>query len=126
VRFVVKMYPYRYRDFSHIAAEAALAARDQGKFWEMHEKLLEKSPRLDRASLIEYAREVGLDMERFVRDLDAMKHKDVIERDKDLAYKLDLYNTPSFFFNGRMVLGNRPYESFQKILQEELDAAKNK
>jgi protein-disulfide isomerase len=120
------MYPYRYRDFSHMAAEAALAARDQGKFWEMHWKLLENSPKLDRASLIEYARELGLNMDKFVKDLDGMKHKDLIERDKELAYKLDLYNTPSFFLNGRMVLGNRPYEYFQKVLEEELDAAKKK
>lgn len=124
MRFVVKMYPYRYRDFSHSAAEAALSARDQGKFWEMHAKLLENSPKLDRASLIKYAREIGLNMTRFVNDLDNMKHKAHIERDKELAYALDLYNTPSFFFNGRIVLGNRPYESFQKILEEELDAAR--
>lgn len=118
------MYPYRYRDFSHIAAEAALAARDQGKFWEMHFKLLENSPKLDRSSLLLYAREIGLDMKKFTRDLDNMKHKDLIERDKELAFKLDLYNTPSFFFNGRRVLGDRPYENFQKILEEELDAAR--
>lgn len=118
------MYPYRYRDFSHIAAEAALAARDQGKFWEMHTVLLENSPKLDRDSLISYAKSIGLDMKKFISDLDGMKHKDLIERDKELAYKLDLYNTPSFFFNGRMVLGNRPYELLQKVLEEELDAAK--
>ncbi len=118
------MYPYRYRDFSHIAAEAALAARDQGKFWEMHNKLLENSPKLDRESLIKYAQEIGLDMKKFTNDLDNMKHRDIIERDKELAYKLDLYNTPSFFFNGRIVLGNRPYEVFKKVLDEELDDAK--
>jgi protein-disulfide isomerase len=126
VRFVIKMYPYRYRDFSHIAAEAALAARDQGKFWEMHDLLLERSPKLDRESLIEYARELGLEMKTFTRDLDAMAHKDIIERDKKLAKDLDLYSTPAFFFNGRKVVGNRPYENLQRILEEELDAARKK
>jgi protein-disulfide isomerase len=120
------MYPYRYRDFSHIAAEAAFAARDQGKFWEMHDLLLERSPKLDRESLIEYARELGLEMKTFTRDLDAMAHKDIIERDKKLAKDLDLYSTPAFFFNGRKVVGNRPYENLQRILEEELDAARKK
>lgn len=123
VRFVIKFYPYRYRHFAFIAAEAALAAREQGKFWEMHWKLLENSPKLDRESLLRYARELGLDMKQFTRDLDGMRHMDIIKRDVKLAEDMDLYNTPSFFFNGRKVLGNRPYENLKRILEEELDAA---
>lgn len=124
-RLVVKMYPYRYRDFSHIAAEAALAAGEQGKFCEMHELLLANSPRLDRDSLKDYARELGLDMQRFTRDLEGMRHAEPIERDKALAVAMDLYNTPAFFFNGRKVLGNRPYEYFKRVIEEELNALGN-
>lgn len=124
VRLVIKNYPYKYRDYSHIAAEASLAARDQGKYWEMHDMLLKKSPQLDRASLIQYARELGLDAKKFTESLDAMKHSAAIERDKKLAVDLDLYNTPTFFINGRKVVGNRPYEYFQKIIDEELKHAK--
>lgn len=105
-----------------MSAEAVLAAWDQGKFEEMHLKMLDNSPRLDRDSLIKYAREVGLDMDRFVSDLDGMKHMRHIERDKKLAVDLDLYNTPSFFINGRRLLGNVPYEFFRKVIEEELDA----
>jgi protein-disulfide isomerase len=117
------MYPYKYRDFAHIAAEAALAAWEQGKFWQMHTTLLENSPRLDRESLIQYAKMIGLDVGRFTRDLDKMKHADIIERDKKLAESMDLYNTPAFFFNGRKVLGNIPFEYLKKFMEEELDAA---
>ncbi len=117
------MYPYRYRDFSHIAAETALAAWDQGKFWPMHKLLLEKSPRLDRQSLLLYARDLGLDMKRFTKDLNNMRHSKTIERDKKLAESLDLYNTPAFFFNDRKVLGNRPYAYLKKFFEEELNAA---
>lgn len=124
-RLVVKMYPYRYRDFAHISAEAALAARDQGRFCEMHRLLLEKSPDLDRDSLLEYARQVGLDMEKFRRDLDGMRHKELIEQDKDLAKSMDIYNTPTFFVNGRKIIGNIPYAYFKKVMQEELDALGN-
>jgi protein-disulfide isomerase len=120
VRLVVKNYPYKYRDYAHIAAEASLAARDQNKYWEMHDLLLKKSPQLDRASLIRYAGEIGLDVKRFTESLDAKKHSAAIERDKKLAADLDLYNTPAFFINGRKVVGNRPYEYFQKIIDEEL------
>ncbi len=124
IRLVIKNYPYKYRDYSHIAAEASLAALDQGKYWEMHDLLLKKSPQLDRASLIKYAQAIGLDVKKFAESLDSMKHSAFIERDKKLAVDLDLYNTPTFFINGRKVVGNRPYEYFRKIIDEELKHAK--
>lgn len=123
VRLIIKHYPYRYRDYARIAAEASLAARDQGKFWEMHDLLLERSPRLDRESLISYARELGLDVKKFTESLDRKKNDKEIERDLQLALKMDLYNTPTFYINGRKVVGNRPYEYFKKILDEELAGA---
>jgi protein-disulfide isomerase len=120
VRLVIKNYPYIYRDFSHMAAEASLDARDQGKYWQMHDLLLKNSPKLDRDSLIGYARELGLDVKKFTESLDAKKHAQEIERDKKLAVDLDLYNTPTFFINGRKVIGERPFSYFKKIIDEEL------
>lgn len=90
----------------------------------MHDLLLKKSPQLDRASLIKYAQEIGLDVKNFTECLDTMKHSAIIERDKKLAFDLDLYNTPTFFINGLKVVGNRPYEYFQKIIDGELKHAK--
>ena len=124
IRLVLKNYPYRYRDYSHLAAEALLAAGDQGKYWEMHDIMIENSPTLDRDSLIRYAGEVGLDVPRFTSDLDSMKHKSLIDADEKLAVAMDLYNTPTFFINGRKVIGNRPYEYFRKIIDEELAHAR--
>ncbi len=124
IRLVIKNYPYKYRDYSHLAAEASLSAGDQGKYWEMHDLLLKKSPQLDRSSLIKYAQEIGLDVRKFTESLDTMKHSAFIERDKKLAVDMDLYNTPTFFINGRKVVGNRPYEYFKKIIDEELNHAK--
>ena len=123
IRLILKNYPYRYRDYSHLAAEALLAAGDQGKYWQMHDIMIEHSPKLDRASLLSYADELNLDMSRFTKDLDSMKHKDLIEQDKDLAFSMDLYNTPTFFINGRKVIGNRPYDYMKKIIEEELEHA---
>src|SRR5512139_2502514 len=124
VRLVLKLYPYKYRDYSHIAAEAALAAQDQGKFWEMHRLLLKRSPDLDRKSLIRYAQELNLDVARFTESLDAMKHSALIERDKRLALDLDLYTTPTFFVNGRKVVGDVPYARLKKIVEQELRRTK--
>ena len=120
IRLVVKMNPYKYRDFSHIAAEAVLAARDQGKFWEIHQLLLKKSPQLDRNSLIKYAQESGLDVKKFTESIDTKKNAALIERDKQLAVSMDLYETPVFFINGRKVTGNRAYDYFKKIIDEEM------
>ncbi|MBU4117290.1 MAG: thioredoxin domain-containing protein [Proteobacteria bacterium] len=120
IRLVIKNYPYKYRDYSHIAAEATLAAGAQGKYWEMHHLLLVRGTKLDRKSLIGHAAKLGLNVQQFTADLDSMKHGNEIERDKKLALDLDLYNTPTYFINGRMVIGNRPYEHLKKIIDEEL------
>jgi protein-disulfide isomerase len=121
---VIKNYPYKYRDYSRMAAEASLAAADQGKYWEMHDLLLKNSPTLDRDSLIKYARELGLDNKLFTASLDAKKHDAAIEADLKLAASLDLFNTPTYYINGRQVVGNRPIEYLRKIIDEELSNAR--
>ena len=124
VRLVIKNYPYRYRDYSRIAAEASLAAREQGKYWEMHDLLIKHSPKLERASLIGYAKELGLDVPKFTASIDGQKYKAEIDRDLKLAVDMDLYNTPTFYINGRQVVGERPFEYLKKIIDEELKVSK--
>ena len=123
IRLVIKNYPYKYRDFARIAAKASLAAREQGKYWEMHDLLLSRSPKLDRASLLSYAGELGLDEKKFSESIDSTRHEETIDRDLKLAEVLDLYNTPTFYINGRQVIGERPLEYFRKILDEEFSQA---
>lgn len=120
IRLVVKNYPYKYRDFAKLAAEASLAARDQGKYWEMHDILLTRSPKLDRASLIAYALELGLDVKKYTESIDSGRRAKEIDRDLQLAESMDLYNTPTFYINGRQVIGERPFDYFKKIIDEEL------
>ena len=97
-----------------------MAAHDQGRFWEMHHLLLKHSPRLDRSSLIKYAREIGLEAKAFADSLDKMKHSKIIERDKQLAVSLDLYNTPTFFINGLAIVGAQPLDVFKQVIDKEL------
>ena len=120
---MVKHLPYRYRDYSYPAAEASLAARDQGKFREMHLLLLDRSPGLDRDTLIGLAKELKLDLPRFTRDLDTMRHRREIDRDVKLAEELDLYNTPTIFINGLKLLGDRPFEAYKSVIDREIKAA---
>ena len=124
VRLVIKNYPYRYRDYSRNAAEASLAAKEQGKYWEMHDLLIKNSPKLDRASLIGYAKELGLDVKKFTEALDTQKFKKEIDADLKMATDMDLYNTPTFYINGRQVVGERPFEYLKKIIDEELRASR--
>lgn len=117
---MVKNYPYKYRDFAHISAAASLAAAEQGKYWEMHDLLIARSPKLDRASLLRYAGELGLDIPRFTASLDSERVKALIAADLALAESLDLYNTPTFYINGRQIIGERPLAVLRKIVDEEL------
>jgi protein-disulfide isomerase len=125
VRLVIIHYPYRYRDYASSAAQASEAARAQGKFWEMHDLMLERK-QLERDQLIGYARELGLDVARFTKELDGEKYLPRINKDVELAKGLDIYQTPTFIINGRKLVGERPFEDFQKLIDEELALAGGK
>lgn len=122
IRLVLVNYPYKYRDYSFGAAEALLTAGDQGKYWEMHDRLLDRSPDLGRDSLIGLAGEIGLDVKKFTASLDAMEHRAQIDADVKLAHDLDFYNTPTFLVNGRTVVGNVPYKYLKKIVKKEMES----
>ncbi len=115
VRLVIKNYPYRCWDYARIAAEASLAARDQDKYWEMHDLLIKRSPKLDRASIIQDAKELGLDVKKFTESIDSQKHARDIDRDLELAVTMDLYTTPTFYIftgekwlvSGRSIISGR-------------------
>ncbi len=120
IRLVIKNYPYKYRDFARMAAEASLAALDQGKYWEMHDMLIARSPKLDRASLIAYAEELSLDVKKITESIDNNRHAQEIDRDLKLAESIDLYNTPTFYINGQQVIGDRPFDFFKKLIDGQL------
>jgi uncharacterized OsmC-like protein/predicted DsbA family dithiol-disulfide isomerase len=83
------------------AAEAAAIAAAHGKFWEMHDRLFEsKDGDLSRGRLIELAREVGLDVEGFDRDLDAGTYRAAVHSEEILGWHSHVLSTPTFFVNG--------------------------
>jgi len=102
------------------AHEAARCAAEQGKFWEYHDLLFERSPRLGPADLKQYARELKLIGEDFDKCLDGGKHQTAVASDVEEGSRLGASGTPTFFINGRMLVGAQPIAAFQKIIDGEL------
>lgn len=83
------------------AAEAAEAAAAQDEFWTMHDTLYEHQDALDDESLVSYAADIGLDTERFARELETGTHEERIEEDVSSGAHSGVDGTPTFFINGR-------------------------
>ena len=123
MKFVFKQNPLPMHDNAMIAAEAALAANAQGKFWQMHDKMFANARALTRPDLEGYAREIGLDVERFKRSLDSHEFQREIQADQAMAAQLGARGTPSFFINGRPLRGAQSFEGFKTVIDEEIQRA---
>ncbi len=113
LRIAFKQFPLPFHDKAHLAAEAALAANEQGKFWQMHDKLFANQQALDRASLEKYAQELGLDMGKFKAALDSGKFKDKVDAEDKEGAAFGVTGTPTFFINGTRLVGAQPFECLQ-------------
>jgi protein-disulfide isomerase len=101
LRFVFRNFPITTsHPHSEQAAEAAEAAAAQGKFWEMHDHLYEHQQRLTDPDLHGYAQELGLDVERFDRELAEHVHADRVREDFMSGVRSGVNGTPSFYVNG--------------------------
>jgi protein-disulfide isomerase len=105
------------------AAEAAQCANEQGKFWDMHDKLFANQGALGVPELKKYAAELGLKSDVFDQCLDSGKAEANWKKDSEDAQKYGLTGTPGFFVNGRMIGGAQPYETFAQMIDEELALA---
>ncbi|HEX7597230.1 MAG TPA: thioredoxin domain-containing protein, partial [Polyangia bacterium] len=124
VRVYFRQNPLPFHDKAPLAAEAALAAGAQGKFWKMHDKLFANQQALDRPALDKYAQEIGLDMAKFKAALDNHTFKAAVDQDLAMAKDLGVQGTPNFFLNGRPLRGAVPYEQFKTVVDDELARAK--
>ncbi len=117
IRLIFKHFPIASHPSARLAAQAAAAAQEQGQFWEMHRLLFSgKSHQLSSERLPELARELGLDVPRFVTDVGSSKVAERIERDQKQADRLGLRGTPFVLINGRH------FDSNHFDLEEDLDA----
>ena len=119
VKLVFKNFPLRNHKFAWPAAIAALAANKQGKFWELHDQLYENYNRLSDQKIREIAQQVGLDMEKFDKDMKAPELKAIVERDFQAGARVGVRGIPTIFVNGRQ-LKNRSFQGFQAAIEKEL------
>jgi protein-disulfide isomerase len=124
VRIVWKHYPLDFHKDSPFAHLAAMAAEQQGKFWEMHDKLFADPQKIKPDNVKQYAKEVGLDMARFEKDVYAPALKAKLEADMAEAKALGVTGTPAFFINGRYLSGAKPFDEFAQAVNAELTRLK--
>jgi protein-disulfide isomerase len=117
-----------YRDFPLVqihpnaarAAEAGACANEQGKFWAMHDAMFEHQDKLGDADLRQSAAALGLDAAAFNQCLDSGRHTAQWKKDASEGERYGVSSTPAFFVNGRLIVGAQPYETFARIVDEEL------
>jgi len=121
IRVVFRDFPLAFHENAANAAEAALCAQDQGKFWEMHDKLFASQASLKVPDLKKYGMEIGLNNSQFSQCLDSKKYSKKWEADRDEGSSYGVTATPTFFINGRMLAGAAPVDYFAQVIDEELE-----
>ena len=108
--------------FSEQAAMAADCAGEQGKFWEYHDQLFANQGALSfmPSKLEQYARALELKSANFKRCLSTGKYRNKVEGETAIAASLGVRGTPTFFVNGRLMVGAQPFKVFQNLISEEL------
>ena len=101
LKVVYKHFPLGFHKQAMPAALATVAAMKQGKFWEMHDKIFDNLKSLADSVYEKYARELGLDVDKFNADFKAKETLDVVKQDQLEAQLAGVKGTPSFYFNGR-------------------------
>ena len=131
VKVVFKHFPLAFHQQAPAASKAAMAAGEQGKFWEMHDLIFQNQKELKGKTDDQvkewssgFAKQLGLDVNKFMTDFGNSKYDDIIKRDMDLGQKLAVRGTPHFFVNGERVKGAQPAAKFEEIIKRQLEDAK--
>jgi protein-disulfide isomerase len=124
VRIVWKHQPLPSHQHAMPAALAAEAARQQGKFWEMHDRLFENQRDLSAPALERLARELGLDLARFRASMADASLRQRVEQDQALAARVGATATPTFVVGGEKVVGAQPFEAFKAAIDRQLAAVR--
>jgi len=120
VRVVMKHKLLPPSPYALEASVAALAAKEQGKFWEMQEKLFANSPAFDPGSLERYAKEVGINVGKFKKDMELDRLRGQAMKDTLLANEVGAHSMPNILVNGVRLRGEKSYDNVVTLLDQEL------
>lgn len=120
VKIVFRDFPLAFHASAQKAAEATECAEEEGKFWEMHDKLFENQEAIAVENLKQYAKELGLNSEDFDNCLDSGKYADEVAKDLADGQALGVSGTPAFFINGVSISGAAGFSTFEPIIEAEL------
>ena len=126
IHFVYRDYPLQFHKRAEPASIAARCAGDQGKYWEYHNNLMNIRGDLGDADLKKRAEGTQLDMAAFSACLESEAHQSTVRASFQDGASLGVSGTPTFFINGRRLVGARPYEDFKSVIEDELQRARAK
>ncbi len=129
VKIIWRQMPLSFHENAHLAAEASMEAWKQkgnAGFWKMHDRMYDNQKELSREALDRYAKDIGLDMQKWAAALDGGTHKAAVDKDAKLGSDAGVQGTPAFFINGYFLSGAQPLPKFRKAVEQALvDAAKH-
>ena len=122
IRLVFRHLPLAdFHPLAELAAEAAEAAASQGRFWDMHDLLLERQDEVtDQQDLALLAESIGLDIDRFRAEVLGREHRQRVQGDLERAHHDGATGTPTFFINGERYRGDSDRASLRQALSEAL------
>ncbi len=123
VKLVYKNYPLPMHKYAFPAALAAMAANEQGKFWDFHDRLFAAGQDLSPDKIEGIARATGLDMRKFEQDLASPIVRQKVIGDYELGREIGVNGTPTIFINGHRLKQRTP-EAIQQLIQKELTKGK--
>ena len=116
VSFVYRDFPLSFHQNAQKASESAECADEQGKFWEMHNAIFENQDNIAVSDLKKYAKDLGLDTNKFNDCMDLGRMEKEVKKDFADGSAAGVTGTPTFFINGKMLVGAQPYSAFKQII----------
>lgn len=120
VKLYFKQFPLDNHSQAALAAEAALAAQAQGKFWEMHDRLYANFRAINRDRILMWAKEIGLDLGRFQTDLLSHKYASRVVAEAKQGDQAGVGGTPTFFINGKRLNASFELGIVAPLIEQEL------
>jgi protein-disulfide isomerase len=123
VRIVYRHFPLAGHRDAQLAAEASVAAAEQGKFWAFHDQIWKNFGKLSRADLEAFAKAAGLDLAKFRAAIDERRYYDAVVAETAAAEAFGVSGTPTLFLNGQPLVGSRDIETLTRVIDAHLKNA---